>query len=274
MFEAKYSKSQKTAVIQATCDRGVKPYRRVVELAAAGELIHTDNDGEDHTLPPFTIPRDTVASMCQQEQRKRSGRLVSVVADQPPREGLEAMRRRLVSVADREIARLEEATKKKTGAPLDSVTKAARMLRELAAIPGPTDPRPDPPGKGPVSDRTSGELRTGPGADILRAFRGNGDAHQADQEEPSEEAAHPPTPTTETTQSTPRSTTSDEGEQSATHTTTDDDTGQEHDAPGCSPGELIAQRPSPAQRVIGGPRLVVGPSEAASAARGVSLAEE
>jgi hypothetical protein len=161
-FARKYTDEQRDAVIAARLDRGIK-LRRVVELAESGDLAAG--------LEPFTMPISTIASLARDEHRRRTGKTPSKVAELEPRDAIEALRTRLVSLADSELAILE---KKRAGTRDPAKGREiAKLVREIQAIPGrKQDPRPGP-GQRSNGTREGGEV-TGLGAGLIKAHR-NGD---------------------------------------------------------------------------------------------------
>ncbi len=134
-FDPVYTAEQRSAIEEAYLDRGIRPARRVAELARVGELLPE--------LDPFPIPTPTAADMIRTAKKRRAGQLASALADQAPRDATETIRRRLVSMVDKELERIE---KLKGPVDMDLLRQVARAAREIAALPGPTDPRPVAPG--------------------------------------------------------------------------------------------------------------------------------
>jgi hypothetical protein len=163
-FAAVYTPEQREAMAVAIVDRGIKPARRVVELAAAGELTL---DGR--TLAPFATNENTVRDCARNVRKRRAGELKSDYATMPPRDAVEAMRRRLLSLADRELAVAE--SKKRGTVKQELLRQIARTVREVAAIPGPDDPRPAQPGqrKPGTGEHEGGRTSGGMAAAILGA---------------------------------------------------------------------------------------------------------
>src|SRR4051794_38046495 len=94
-FHERYSEEEREPLGSAYLDRGIGPARRVVELAAAGEREH---DGQ--RLDPFITSESTVRSVAGLLRRRRAGQATSALASAPPRDAVEALRGRLVDVAD------------------------------------------------------------------------------------------------------------------------------------------------------------------------------
>jgi hypothetical protein len=141
-FEAKYTDEQRAAVVDAYEDRKIQPASRVRRLAQAGELSG---------LEPFDMPESQIRYLASQLRKKRAGLAVSKVGDMPHRDGIEALRRRLMSAADWLVTEIEhdQAKRGKTVNRLrmgEELRQAIRCVREAAALPGPQDPRPVAPG--------------------------------------------------------------------------------------------------------------------------------
>jgi hypothetical protein len=165
--ERRYSDEEREALAVAFGDLLIRPARRVVELAAAGKL---QLDGR--TLPPFETNASTVRSLAAAHARRRAGLATSELAAAPPQDATEVLRRRLVNVADAGIAAIERKQKRSRGeVAFEVLRQAARAVREIAAIPGPNDPRPPAPGAQVNGRRDGGATRGGPGAAILAEIR-------------------------------------------------------------------------------------------------------
>jgi hypothetical protein len=78
-FHELYSEEQREAIASAYVDRGIHPARRVVELAAAGEL-----EWNGQPLEPFTTNASTVRSLGGLLRRRRTGQVTSSLAAAPP----------------------------------------------------------------------------------------------------------------------------------------------------------------------------------------------
>lgn len=146
---------------QAFEDKSIRPASRVVELAAAGELTLNGQP-----VAAFKCNADTVRHEARVLRKRRAGRVTSKLAETAPADAVETLRRRLVNAAD---AMLQEEEKRspKVRDP-GKLREIARAVREIAAIPGPRDPRPVPPGAKKDGKREGGETRTGLAGDILR----------------------------------------------------------------------------------------------------------
>jgi hypothetical protein len=141
---------------------------RVVQLAASGELEHPAGA----RLGPFEVPENTVRSIARRERIRRAAAQAAVpLVDQPPRDAVERLRQRLIVGVDVELTRIEieqAAGGRVTGEELRQV---ARAVRELTAIPGPTDPRPPAPGAKRNGVRYGSETRGGLAGKIMAASR-------------------------------------------------------------------------------------------------------
>jgi hypothetical protein len=163
-FTAKYTADQREAIASAVIDRGASA-PRVVELAAAGQL--TDSNGA--ALDPFAVPANTVRSEARKAKKRRQGKTVSELAQLPPRDAIEALRRRLINAAD---AMLAEELKKpaKTRDP-ERLRQIGRCVREFAAIPGPKETAPKRPGQKTNGEREQGGTGGGLAGGLLAAHR-------------------------------------------------------------------------------------------------------
>lgn len=157
-FEAVYTDEQRDALATAYEDRRIRPARRVVELAQAGEL--------QPGLAPFTVHGgdNTVRDMARKLRARRTGRAASEAAKRPPRDAIEALRVRLLSAIEHELTACERDQKKPRGkADPERLRQIGRALREAAAIPTRDEPTPPKPGHGPKDARQGGATRPGPG---------------------------------------------------------------------------------------------------------------
>jgi hypothetical protein len=139
-FERKYSVDEKEAVIYAYLDRRIRPLRAIVDLAARGELVTRDG----RQVRPFDLNPNTVKSWLQVAKRKRQGTIRGAAFENP--EGtIEALRKRLIALADSEIAYLER--KRRGNVDPEHMRQIARAVREAAAIPVNGQPRGRKPGE-------------------------------------------------------------------------------------------------------------------------------
>jgi hypothetical protein len=180
-FDRKYSNEQADAVASAWNDRGIRPAKRVSELAAAGELTTPLGD----KLPGFAIPEGTIRSLARHARRRRRGEIRSPLSEAGPRDAIEIMRRRMANMIDGEMA--VEERKRPGTRDAERLRQLNRALLELARLPGPTDPRPlSPAAKDADGKRTEGGARGGLAGPMMRDLRSNGAGGQAAQE-----ATHP-----------------------------------------------------------------------------------
>jgi hypothetical protein len=200
-FEAVYTDDQRDAIAHAYEDRRIRPARRVVELAAAGEL-----EINDRTLEPFTCSQNTVRDFAAKLRKRRAGEISSQLAKAAPRDAIESLRRRLVNAADAELAAIEKRQKNGKSVPGEELRQVARAVREIAAIPGPNDARPAAPGARVNGERDGAETKAGQGlaGKILHAHRtatagadtahnasphADGDGEHGDREDAAQHAA-------------------------------------------------------------------------------------
>lgn len=155
-FEAVYTDEQRDALATAYEDRRIRPARRVVELAQAGELAPG--------LAAFTVHGgdNTVRDMARKLRARRAGQHVRETSKRAPRDMLETLRVRLVAIVEEEIARVEREQKKRGAKPIDPdrLRQLARALREAAAIPTRDEPAAPKPGHGPIAQRQGGATRS------------------------------------------------------------------------------------------------------------------
>jgi hypothetical protein len=123
-FVQKYSDDQREAMVSAKVDRGAT-YPRIVELAAAGEL--TRSNGEK--LAPFEITAMYAGDIIRGEIRRRTGKAATDLAKLPPRDAIEALRRRLLSACDHMLT----ATAKREAKAIRAGDMA--LLRDVAETP-------------------------------------------------------------------------------------------------------------------------------------------
>lgn len=163
-FVEKYSQTQRDALAHAYEDKRIRPARRVVQLAGAGEL---SIDGE--TLPAFKTNEDTVRHEARRLRKRRAGEVKSDLATQPPRDAVEALRQRLVNMADAELAHLEKQKPGKRDP--EKIRQAARAVLEIARIPGPTEPRPASPATRDENGKRGPETKGGMAGTLIKAHR-------------------------------------------------------------------------------------------------------
>lgn len=152
--EAKWTATQREAVASAVEDRGIGA-TEVARLAAAGHIEH-----EGIRLEPFPIPAATVRTYALRLRKTRAGKAAAPIADLEPRDATETLRRRLATLVDDRLAAAER--KKKGTTDPEELRQMARAIREFAAIPAKTDPRPAAPGaRVNGAPRTEGETKGG-----------------------------------------------------------------------------------------------------------------
>lgn len=150
-FTARLSRDQRDAAAHARVDGGMSA-PAVARAAKAGTL-----ELRGRTLEPFTISASYVADLGTRLRRERRGKATGI-AEEPHRDAIEHLRRRLVVVADEELR--EEERKRPSKRDLGKLREITRCVREAAALPGPRDPRPAKPGHGPLDERTSSTTRS------------------------------------------------------------------------------------------------------------------
>lgn len=159
----RYTAEQREALGVAVVDRKIPP-KRVVELAAAGELTL---DGA--RLEPFETNVHTIRDRARILRKRRAGEQKTELEKTNPRDALEQLRVRLVRLADREIA-AEERKRAGTSDP-ERIRQLARAGREIAAIPDRTEPTPPAPGAKRNGQRDGAETTGGMAGAILKAAR-------------------------------------------------------------------------------------------------------
>ncbi len=187
-FQANYTDRQRDALACAVVDRGIKPARVVVALAEKGEL----EDG----LPPFKVVGGaaTVRDFARKLRMRRAGEVKSELAKKPPADALEALRQRMIAAGDEHLA--EGARRRKAGRHDPEYDRqVARLLREIAAIPGPNDPRPPKPGAhipgAPSGVTAGGPTRGGLAGRMLAEMRDGATPHDGPTLEPEQQPAPP-----------------------------------------------------------------------------------
>lgn len=206
-FQQKYSADQKAAVAEAWLERGIRPYSHVKALGKAGELTL-----RGAKVDPFDMPIGTMTGLIRNERKRRAGNVESPFRNVSPLDAVDALRLELLAVADAEIRWLK---RQRTGKrDPDRMRQIARVLREIAALPGAKEGRTHQPGqRDPATQRQNeGPTRNGLAGAILAASRSNGG-----NEGPP--APEPPIPGTTPTENTAPGTTAetDEGGESAEH---------------------------------------------------------
>lgn len=133
-FDKKYTDAQRRAVEHAYLDAAIRPATEIPRLAAAGQLVW-----EGQPVEAFAIPYATVLDIGKAEERRRTGRARSQLANQPHKDAVEILRCRMVSLLDHETSRLERAQRTAKNKPIEAeqLRKVGRALRELASMPEP-----------------------------------------------------------------------------------------------------------------------------------------
>lgn len=121
---------QRRAIQQAYGDRNVRPVRLIVELAEAGELTA---DGD--LVPAFAVKESTARDIGSRYARKRQGLRTSPLSELPPADGIEQMRKRLVSVAEVQLDDVaRRAASKRNPSTAKEAADVARLVREIERI--------------------------------------------------------------------------------------------------------------------------------------------
>jgi hypothetical protein len=145
--------------------------KRVADLAAAGELEHPSGA----QLGPFEIPESSVRSIARRARARESAAQAALsFAAMEPRNAVERMRQQLGDVIEAEFDRLEIEQNEDRVVGGEAIRQMARAIREFSSIPGPTDPRPPPPGAKVNGVRDGSETRGGLAGKILAASRAGG----------------------------------------------------------------------------------------------------
>jgi hypothetical protein len=176
--EAKWTETQRAAVAHAVEDRGLGA-TEAARLAAAGHLEH---DGV--RLEPFPIPASSVRTYAQRLRTARAGRASTQVTEIDHRDLTERYRQRLARLLDDRLNAHERRRKGSTEP--EELRQLARAVREFAAIPAKTDPRPPPPGAKVEGQRTESETRGGLSGQLVADHRAT-----AGKGQPAPDAASP-----------------------------------------------------------------------------------
>lgn len=136
-WTARYTDEQRAAIEHAHLENHRK-VADIVRMAAAGELKH---NGE--TLDAFEIPYQSASHIAKRAKRAREGNARSSLAALPPRDAIDELRRRLLSMADHETKRVQAQLNARKPTPMDAelLRKLARATREIAALPTPDQAR-------------------------------------------------------------------------------------------------------------------------------------
>lgn len=135
----KYGDKQRAAIVHAALDLRITPRSRIKAMAAAGELRPAS---DEPFLEPFTIPEASIAYIAKTAERKRLGEAMPKrLADLKPRDRAEALQRRLTTLIDAELEKMEGRQRRNHPLDWEQVRKAARALRELGTLPDAKDMR-------------------------------------------------------------------------------------------------------------------------------------
>jgi len=163
-FDRKYTDDQVEAATHAYIDRDIKPQRRVLEMAEAGQLITRDG----RKVRPFTMSKYTLRDYIRRERRRRLGGGKASAIENP--DGvLEGMRRRMISVAEAELHHWERQRAGKRDP--DQLRQITRLMREIAALPAIGEGRSKTPGAKVDGQRTDAETKGGLAGSLLAAHR-------------------------------------------------------------------------------------------------------
>lgn len=166
---SRYNRWQREAIAAAYDLPGVTA-RQVATLAAAGELKHPSGA----VLAQFDVPENTVRSVGRRARRKEAAEAQMVgLLVLSPRNAVERLRQRFVVGIDRELSRIEIEQGEGRAITGEELRQVARAIRELAALPGPQDPRPPAPGAKVNGRREGGETRGGLTGRIRAAHHAN-----------------------------------------------------------------------------------------------------
>jgi hypothetical protein len=121
-FDEKFCDEQRDAAAHARVELGMT-YRRIVELAADGQLEH-----RGRKVDPFKISPEYVKDLANKLVRQRAGKTPSKLADRPHHDAVEILRRRTVACAD---ALLEEYEKTLRKRPQEAEPKRLREIVDL-----------------------------------------------------------------------------------------------------------------------------------------------
>lgn len=162
-WDTKWSDEQRKAIVRAFIDLRIRPMTKITRMAAAGEL---SADAGADPLPGFDIPYGTVVSIGRTaEKRARGENMRPALRAMPARDRAEDMQRRLTSILDRELERIELAQRKRPKTPADAeqIRKVVRAMRELATLPDFEEKRLPKV----LGERADGRATEGPSRDSL-----------------------------------------------------------------------------------------------------------
>jgi hypothetical protein len=166
-FEAHTTRPQREAAARARADAGLTG-PEIVDRAAKGLL---QLDGEP--VGPFIITQDYVRKLASALITERQGKRASPLAKMAADEAHEALRTRLINLADAELNHIErQRVGKRDVARFRDIVRA---VKEAAAI-QPPKAKPRAPGAGVPGERVAERTRSGNTGALLAAMRGrNGD---------------------------------------------------------------------------------------------------
>jgi hypothetical protein len=168
-FEPKYTNEQREAVDFAYMDRAIRPARRIVELAAAGELVGRNGV----KLEAFEIDQRTVRSIASKAQKKRLGIGKTRLTEMPERDAKAELKRRLIAIADHGTQTILDRQAKGEETPWQQVSLMTRAVREINALPEPKDAASAAkPGAFVNGKQAEGPSRGGMVGQLLREHRG------------------------------------------------------------------------------------------------------
>lgn len=181
-FEKQLEPFQRDAAARAKADYGLAA-PDVAARAAEGRLKSPDGE----LLEPFTITAEYVRKLSSDLVRGRQGKNASPLSKLPPRDAVEALRVRLVNLADHELAFIE---KQRTGKrDLTRMRDVIRCVKEAASIALPKEQQARP-GEKVGGQAVAGErTRGGATGSLLAAMRGTKNdesPHEAGSENGSE----------------------------------------------------------------------------------------
>lgn len=166
-FQRKWTPEQHEAMASARLDRRMT-YKRITELARAGELSAPDGG----KLEPFAPPLSTVASIARDAKKRRMGEQVSELAQLPHRDAIDALRRRFLSACDAMLKDWEKMPAAKRDP--ERLRQIVRCAREAQALPDRAEPAKPAPGQKTNGDVQGATTQGGLGGSLLAAHRQQG----------------------------------------------------------------------------------------------------
>jgi hypothetical protein len=157
-----YSDAQRDALAAAFAQPSVTA-KRVAEMAAAGELV----DAEGQPFKEFSVPESTIRDFAR--QARLSEARGSALDDGSPRDAIEALRQRLIKLADAEMKVLEAQPQGKVD--LERLRWVIRCVDDAAKIPRPPEPRPRSDERGEGTPRSPDATAPGVGSLITEHRR-------------------------------------------------------------------------------------------------------